>query len=172
MMTIGRTLWATMLVAFGTGSASGFAPDGCEQQRAQYPANWNDTSQEKPLFTCAGPHAQIYRIKIGVTDAAGRSMMSLVPLSRPNLSEEKLGVLRIWLDKEQAQRLREGKYFGTVVRKEESCWIRGSLDGDTVFFMDNAFPPADEPDKAGSFYNKAPRFSAFGSDYYRCEPVK
>jgi hypothetical protein len=171
-MTTERTILVLALFAFGISPASAFAPDGCEQQRAQYPANWNDTSQEKPLFTCAGPHAQIYRIKIGATDAADRTMMSLVPLSRPDLTEENEGVLRIWLDKEQTQRLREGKYFGTVVRKENSCWIRGSLDGDTVFFMDNAFPPADEPDKAGSFYNKAPRFSAFGNDYYRCEPVK
>jgi hypothetical protein len=153
-------------------TGAGLRPDGCEQQRTQYPANWNDTSQEKPLFTCGGPHAQTFRVKIGATDAAGRTMMSLVPLSRPSLTEEKEGVLRIWLDTEQTQRLREGKYFGTVVRKENSCWIRGSLDGDTVFFMDSADVPADEPDKAGSFYNKAPRFSSFGSDYYHCEPAK
>ena len=38
--------------------------------------------------------------------------------------------------------------------------------------MDNASPAADEPDKAGEFYNKAPRFSVFGGDAYVCEPVK
>jgi len=47
-----------------------------------------------------------------------------------------------------------------------------NLDGDTVFFLDNARPPADNPDKAGVFYNKAPRFSIYGSNYYDCEPVK
>jgi hypothetical protein len=30
--------------------------------------------------------------------------------------------------------------------------------------MDNADPPPDKPQEAGSFYNKAPRFSVFGSD--------
>jgi hypothetical protein len=45
------------------------------------------------------------------------------------------------------------------VRKEESCWIRGDLSGDSAFVMDSADPPTDEPDNAGSFYNKSPRFS-------------
>jgi hypothetical protein len=88
------------------------------------------------------------------------------------LTEKSNGVLRIWLDKEQTQRLRDGKYLATIVRKEGSCWIRGNLDGDTVFFMDNTDPPADDAKKAGPFYNKAPRFSVFDNDAYYCEPVK
>ena len=171
-MKFQRSLMAGALIAGAIGSAAAFAPDGCEQQRAQYPANWNDTAREKPLFTCSSHYNDPYRVKIGETDSAGRTMMSLVPLSRPDLVEQPTGILRIWLDKEQAQRLRDGKYLATVVRKEESCWIRGDLAGDTVFFMDNADPPADEPDKAGSFYNKAPRFSVFANDAYYCEPVK
>ncbi|MEJ2435540.1 MAG: hypothetical protein P8Y53_21205, partial [Pseudolabrys sp.] len=108
---------------------------------------------------------------LGASDGAGRTMMSLVPLSRPKLIEKTKGVLRIWLDKEQTRRLRQGKYFATIVRKEKSCWIRGDLDGDNVFFMDNADPRPDSPDN-GSFYNKAPRFSVFGHDAYHCEPAK
>jgi hypothetical protein len=40
-----------------------------------------------------------------------------------------------------------------------------------VFFMDNA---GDHPDRddAGSFYNKAPRFSVFQGDAYTCVRVK
>src|SRR5262249_45107066 len=30
---------------------------------------------------------------------------------------------------EQIHRLQEGKYFATVVRQKESCWIRGALSG-------------------------------------------
>ena len=86
--------------------------------------------------------------------------------------EQPHGVLRIWLDKEQTQRLRDGKYLATAVRKEKSCWIRGDLNGDTVFFMDNADPPADDEKEAGAFYNKAPRFSVYGGNAYDCEPVK
>jgi hypothetical protein len=171
-MGLVRALLAMALLFAAVSSAAAFAPDGCEQQRRQYPANWNDTSREQPLFTCSGPQADPFRIKIGATDSAGRTMMSLVPLSRPDLVEDTTGVLRIWLDKEQMRRLREGKYLATVVRKEKSCWIRGSLDGDTVFSMDNANQPPDDADSAGSFYNKAPRFSVFGSDYYQCEPEK
>ena len=171
-MKLQRSLLASALIAGAIGPAAAFAPDGCEQQRAQYPANWKDTSHEKPLFTCSSHYNDPYHVKIGHSDGAGRTMMSLVPLSRPDQVEKKDGILRIWLDKEQAQRLRDGKYFGTVVRKENSCWIRGDLSGDTLFFMDNTNPPADEPDKAGSFYNKSPRFTVFGTDAYYCEPVK
>jgi hypothetical protein len=136
--------------------AAGFAPNGCEQQRKQYPDKWNDTASEKPLFTCHSHYNGIFRIKIGVGDGAGRTMMSLVPVSPPGTIEKTHGVLRIWLDKEQTQRLRDGKYFATVVRKEKSCWIRGDLNGDTVFFMDNADPPANGRKRARPSLRVAP----------------
>jgi hypothetical protein len=85
-------------------------------------------------------------------------------------------VYRIWLDREQLRRLDAGHYFATILRQQNSCWIRGSLSTenggpDTVFFMDNA---GDHPDRddAGSFYNKAPRFSVFQGDAYTCVRVK
>ncbi len=93
------------------------------------------------------------------------------PSHLPVLSRSPL-VLRVWLNQEQTRRLRDGKYMATVVRKENSCWIRGSLDEDVVFLMDNAHLPEDDPGAAGSFYNKAPRFSVLGSDYLNCEPFK
>jgi len=170
-MTIGRMVWSAALLILAVGPAAAFAPDGCEQQRAQYPAKWNDTAREKSLFVCTA-RGSAYRIKIGASDGKGRTMMSLVPVSTPELKENADGVLRIWLDKDQTKRLRDGKYLATIVRKEESCWIRGDLGGDTVFFMDNANPPADDEKAAGSFYNKSPRFSVFGSDSYSCEPEK
>ncbi len=37
--------------------------------------------------------------------------------------------------------------------------------------MDNVNPKSDGAD-AGSFYNKAPRFSVFQGDAYECEPIK
>jgi hypothetical protein len=40
-----------------------------------------------------------------------------------------------------------------------------------VFFLDTANPKPDSPD-AGSFYNKAPRFSVFQGDSYECEAIK
>jgi hypothetical protein len=49
--------------------------------------------------------------------------------------------------------------------------IRGDLSGDSVFFLDNANPKPDGPD-AGSFYNKAPRFSVFQGDSYQCDAIK
>jgi hypothetical protein len=109
--------------------------------------------------------------------------MSLVPLENypEKLIEAKQDkskdVLRIWLDSEQARRLRAGKYFATIVREKESCWIRGSLSSggdknDSIFFLDNADPESDSHDKGGSFYKKAPRFSAFQGDAYTCEAVK
>ena len=102
-MKFQRSLLASAFIAGTIGPAAAFAPDGCEQQRAQYPANWNDTSHEKPLFTCSSHYNDPYRVKIGDSDGAGRTMMSLVPLSRPDQVEKKDGILRIWLDKEQAQ---------------------------------------------------------------------
>jgi len=165
---------AIALMVVATAQAAAFAPDGCEQQRKQYPANWNDTSTEKKLFICESQGGHYY-VKTGATDAAHRTLMSLVPFSRTaagSITETGQDVRRIWLDKEQADRLRDGKYMATVVRKEDSCWIRGDLSDDVVFLMDNAHPRADNPEEAGEFYNKAPRFSVLGSDYLSCEAVK
>jgi hypothetical protein len=165
---------AITLIVGATLQAAAFAPDGCERQRKQYPEKWNDTSTERKLYICESQRGRYY-VKIGATDAERRTLISLVPFSRSNtgaITEDGQDVLRIWLDKEQTTRLRDGKYMATIVRKEDSCWIRGSLDHDVVFLMDNARPPADDPKFAGSFYNKAPRFTVLGSDYLSCEPVK
>jgi len=173
-MDFRRIVLAITLLVAATLQAAAFAPDGCERQRKQYPENWNDTSAEKKLFICESQRGR-YFVKVGATDSARRTMMSLVPFSRSNtgeISEGTDGVLRVWLDREQTARLRGGRYMATVVRKEESCWIRGSLDHDVVFLLDNARPEADDPKFAGSFYNKAPRFTVIGSDYLSCDPVK
>ena len=173
-MRYGRTFLAIAFAVGATVRAGAFAPDGCEQQRKQYPADWNNTSAEKALFTCESQQARFY-VKIGATDQVGRTLISLVPFSRTNagaIVETGHDVLRIWLDKEQARRLRDGKYMATVVRRENSCWIRGNLDDDVVFLMDNAHPAADDPAAAGSFYNKAPRLTVLGSDTTNCEPFK
>ncbi len=47
-----RAFLAIVLVVGKTVPAVAFPLDGCEQQRKQYPADWNDTSAEKTLFTC------------------------------------------------------------------------------------------------------------------------
>jgi hypothetical protein len=165
---------AIALLAGATVPAGAFAPDGCEQQRKQYPDKWNDTSAEKKLFICESQQGR-YIVKVGATDAAQRTLMSLVPFSRSNkgeISETGEGVLRIWLDREQTARLRDGKYVATVLRREGSCWIRGDIDSDVIFLMDNANPREDNPGTAGSFYNKAPRFSVIGGGSVSCERAK
>ncbi len=170
-----RAFLAIALVVGTTVPAVAFPLDGCEQQRKQYPANWNDTSTEKTLFTCESQQGHLY-VKVGATDEDGRTLMSLVPFERPGpgLSPVETGhdVLRIWLDKEQTRRLRDGICMATIVRKENSCWIRGDLNDDVVFLMDNAHPPEDDRGGAGSFYNKAPRFTVLGGGYLNCEPFK
>jgi hypothetical protein len=80
-------------------------------------------------------------------------------------------IYRIWLDGDQVRRLKAGRYFATVVRKNESCWTRGDLSKDSIFFMDNADPPPDTTDSS-AFYNKAPRISSFDGDAYICTPAK
>jgi hypothetical protein len=170
----------TLLLLATMQSALAVRPDECEQQRAQYPTRWNDVSQEKPLFTCTSHYSGSLRVMVGKTDRGGRTLMSLVGLKGNDadaVPDPSKDVYRIWLDREQLRRLRAGRYFATIVRQENSCWIRGSLSSDKggsdqVFFMDNADPPADKPEEAGSFYNKAPRMSVFQGDAYTCEPVK
>jgi hypothetical protein len=155
-------------------AAQAVRPDECEQQRALYPTDWTDVSHEAALFECASHYSGSLRVKLGAPDAAGRALMSLVPLKRfgeTALEDPATGVFRIWLDKEQVARLREGKYFATIVRRESSCWIRGNLDKDPIFLLDAADPAPDTPD-AGAFYNQAPRTSAFEGDAYTCRPVK
>jgi hypothetical protein len=165
-----------ILVIFTTGIAAAVDPQECELQRMQYPKKWTDVSQERPLFNCRSHYSGVLRIKVGKADGDGRTLMSLVPLKESDSGVQEdtsKAIFRIWLDKEQMHRLREGKYFTTIVRTESSCWIRGDLSKDEVFFMDNADPPADglRPG-TGSFYNKAPRFGVFQGDAYHCEPTK
>jgi hypothetical protein len=149
-------------------------PDECEQQRALYPAVWADVSQEQPLFDCASHYSGWLRVKLGATEPGGRTLMSLVPLlgsGETAVEDPARGVFRIWLDREQVDRLKAGKYFATIVRRESSCWIRGNLDKGPIFLLDNADPAPDGAD-AGSFYNRAPRTSAFEGDAYTCQAVK
>jgi hypothetical protein len=160
--------------------AKAIRPDECEQQRAAFPKEWNDVSKEKPLFFCWSHYSGAFKVTLGAGDKDGRRLMSLVPLTgneKKAKQDTSKDVFRIWLDKEQARRLEEGKYFATIVRQKGSCWIRGALSGpddgdsDSVFFLDMANPKPDSPD-AGSFYNKAPRFSIFHGDSYECEAIK
>ena len=96
------------------------------------------------------------------------------------MTADPAGARRRWQDfrvsenrtSELAGRLRDGKYFATIVRKEDCCWIRGNMCEDIVFLMDNKRPSEDKPVEAGSFYNTAPRFSVVGSSYVSCERVK
>jgi len=170
------TLVAMILLSALCGQpAAAFAPDGCDAQRTQYPDNWNDTSKEKALFKCSSRQGPWLDVKLGAGDGSGHTLMSLVPLDRSQNGEgieQKDGVFRIWLDKEQTRRLHDGKYFSTIVRPEGSCWIRGDVDGSKIFVMDNANPPPDDPKLAGEFYNKAPRLSAFDNQVYTCERLK
>lgn len=148
--------------------------DECEQQRALYPKEWNDVLAAKTLYRCQSKYEGTMLVSVGTPDESGRVIMNLVPIEsegKPKLRlDEEHAVYRVWLDAEQMRRLREGSYFATVVRKEDSCWIRGDM-GDPVFFMDNGYVESDEP-KDSSFYNKAPRGSAFKGSSYDCVPAE
>ncbi|MER2606691.1 MAG: hypothetical protein ABTQ29_12725 [Siculibacillus sp.] len=152
--------------------AAAVAPDECERQRAQFPSDWNDVTAETPIWTCRSHYAGLLQVRLGPSDTDGRRPMSLVPVRGDAPAD--LGrdpdrpIFRIWLDAEQTKRLRAGRYFATIVRAEASCWIRGDLADDTVFFIDAARPRPDRDD-AGPFYNKAPRLGAFGGQAWECE---
>jgi hypothetical protein len=169
------SLWLAVMTP---GAGLAVAPDECEQQRSQYPKAWNDVSNEVSVFTCTSHYARAIRIMLGKPDESGRRPMSLVREGKESRDSKPEDVYRIWLDNEQVRRLQDGKYFGTILRQQDSCWIRGSLESgdgkdDTVFFMDNADPPADGiRDGAGPFYNKAPRFSVFQGNAYYCARQK
>ena len=117
--------------------AFAFAPNGCQQQRAMYPKQWDDVSKEKLLFLCSSHYVDPIRITISQPDEHGRQLMSFVPIEGSDdqaKQDAKKHVYRIWLDHEQAERLLQGKYFATIVRRERSCWIRGDLSDDALFF--------------------------------------
>jgi hypothetical protein len=168
-------LAALLLAVLAAGDAAVAVPeDVCEQQRALYPKNWNDVSDAKAMFRCQSKYEGTMLVSIGPPDKSGRSLMSLVPVEGDDPTKLRLddehAVHRIWLDADQRRRLEEGRYFGTVVRTEESCWIRGDMSGDPVFFLDSSDPQPDSPD-VSPFYNKAPRTSAFKGASYMCEPI-
>lgn len=170
-------LTVSVCLALGIGAAAtrdagAVAADECEQQRALFPKDWNDDTRERPIWLCRSHYAGLLRVGLGACDEAGRCPMSLVPVrgDPPNdlKRDPERPVFRVWLDAEQVRRLREGRYFATIVRAESSCWIRGDLSDDTVFFMDAARPKPDRDD-AGAFYNKAPRLGAFAGQAWECE---
>ena len=169
-------LAALLLTALAAADAAfAIGADACEQQRADYPKDWNDVLSAKALYRCQSHYAGTLLVSLGEPDETGRSLMNLVPIEpegeiKLRLDDEN-AVHRIWLDADQTRRLKEGNYFATVVRKEDSCWIRGDLSDDALFFMDNTNPQPDSTD-AGAFYNKAPRVSVFKGQTYTCEPVK
>jgi hypothetical protein len=144
----------------------------CDEQRAQFPGNWPDVSKEKPLFTCQ-QRGESWRLRLGEPAADGRSMMSLVNMrwieqEQARREDPSSEVHRTWLDAEQVRRLKEGRYFATVMRGEDACWSGGTLKDGQLFFMDAAEPPQDRKD-AGNLYNKAPRLGVFGQPMH-CEP--
>ncbi|MCE1238137.1 MAG: hypothetical protein LWW93_17445 [Hyphomicrobiales bacterium] len=159
------------LVAIPARPALAVAADECEKQRARFPADWNDVSAEEPVWDCRAHYAGVLRVLLGRTDDKGRRPMTLLPMRGAEPSEYRRDpdrpIFRIWLDREQTKRLEEGVYFATVVRAEASCWIRGDLSDDGVFFMDAARPRPDTDD-AGAFYNKAPRISVFSGNAWEC----
>lgn len=156
-------------------TAVAVSEDVCEQQRALYPKDWNDVAAAKPLYRCQSHYDGALLVSIGPPDGKGRSIMNLVPIEPEGEIKLRLDdehqVHRMWLDADQTRRLEEGRYFAAVVRTQESCWIRGDLSGDPVFFMDNA-DPASDSEGAGAFYNQAPRISVFKGSTYTCEPIK
>ena len=116
-----RLILGLSLLIFGTTAAVAVRPDECEQQRAQYPKNWTDVSHEQALFDCSSHYSGGIRVKIGASDSRGRTLFSLVPLTQggTGLVEDTSKIIyRIWLDKEQLKRLKDGKYFATILRKE------------------------------------------------------
>jgi hypothetical protein len=181
-----RTIVAAVLLVASASTGFAVSPDECEKQRAAYPKDWNDVAGDRSLFTCSSHYSGSLRIMLGTTDKGGRRLMTLVPLRHGSSDAEQdpsKDVYRIWLDREQANRLIAGKYFASIVRQKSSCWIRGALsaadgngdaaDKDPVFFMDNVEVTANglRPE-TGSFYNKAPRFSVFQGDAYECKSAR
>ena len=164
--------------AAGKPSEPVMSAKSCEQQRADFPKDWNDTAKDKSLFDC-GFRGTYWRIKLGKPEASDRLMLSVVRLHYENQGSANQGtelveipdwgVYRAWLDNEQAKRLVEGRYFATAVQPEDSCLADGSLKDGSVFFLDAADPPQDRPD-AGNLYNKAPRFGVFGEPMH-CQAV-
>ena len=167
---IAAALAGLVIVGWDASPAHSFAEDGCEKQRAQYPKVWDDTAKDETLFDCEGHSGPHFLIKLGAADKQGRALMSMVPAKVTDDSAgkqvEQPGVYRMWLDKAQAKRLRDGVYFATVVRTEQACWIRGDMEPLT-FVLDTFDAQADRSD-AGSFYNLAPRFSSFNGQRYTC----
>jgi hypothetical protein len=131
-----RLILGLSLLIFATTAALAVSPDECEQQRAQYPKNWTDVSHEQALFDCSS-HSGGIRVKIGASDGRGRTLFSLVPLTQGGagiventakspIEDTSKIIYRIWLDKEQLKRLKDGKYFATIYGKRRPVGSGGS----------------------------------------------
>ena len=109
-------LAALLLAVLAAGHAAvAVREDECEQQRADYPKDWNDVLKAKPLFRCQSHYEGALLVSIGTPDETGRSIMNLVPIEPEGAIKLKLDdahqVHRMWLDADQTRRLREGRYF-------------------------------------------------------------
>jgi len=173
-MKFGAACLAAVILSLTAERSLAFEEDGCEKQRKQYPKIWNDVSKEKIVYRCYAHYLGSFIVRIGETDRKGRTQMSIQIGSHERAATIKeVTIYRMWLHKEQLKRLREGKYFATVVRKESSCWVRGDLDDDLIFFMDNTEAALARPDadNEGGYFSGG-SFGAFGSNSIECEPGK
>ena len=140
---------------------------------ASYPENWNDTWAEKKLYICESQRGRYY-VKIGTTDAARRTLISLVPFTRSNtgeITEDSDGVLRVWLDKDQTARLRDGKYMATIVPGRILLDPRQHRPRPRVPVGQRA-PSARRSRNWREAFKQGAGFTVLGNDYLSCDPAK
>jgi hypothetical protein len=63
-----RLILGLIMLIFSTATAVAVDPDECKQQRAQYPTNWADVSNEQTLFDCSSHYAGEMRVKVGASE--------------------------------------------------------------------------------------------------------
>ena len=108
------SLAALLLANFAAGDAAvAVREDECEQQRADFPKDWNDVLKAKALYRCQSHYEGTLLVSIGPLDDKGRSLMNLVPIEPEGEIKLRLDdahqVHRMWLDADQAKRLKEGR---------------------------------------------------------------
>ncbi len=118
-------LAALLLAVLAAGHAAvAVREDECEQQRADYPKDWNDVLEAEPLFRCQSHYEGTLLVSIGTPDESGRSIMNLVPIE-PEGAAQAAGsttstrCTACGSTPTRRGACREGRYFATVVRTEE-----------------------------------------------------
>ena len=113
----------TACVLVMTGTDHAVPEDTCERQRAEFPAQWNDTSKERLIMKCRGHYVNIL-IRASRESERGTRHLSVAV----NDGSGKAAIYRDIIPGDRYDAIVRGRGADLFLRSEQSCFIRGDTN--------------------------------------------